>query len=183
MDERTGRYPAAMGFLDKLKEKSRGVMTSAKPEDGVAPQPEDEVRRRLHAITGKGITVTDEDGDVIVAWAAKVASAGVGGGSYENLYRALRISFDASDNEAAGIGLKTTTEAELNFDGTFSGGAKWERGQHIGSETMHVIAWLGPHQTEGGADEKGYKFAWGDLREPVIDAVTGAGWTYKPKKV
>ena len=44
-----------------------------------------------------------------------------------------------------------------------------------------MIAWLGPHATEGGADESGYKFAWSDLREPVIDAVTGAGWTYKPK--
>jgi hypothetical protein len=46
-----------------------------------------------------------------------------------------------------------------------------------------VLAWLGPHGTEGGADEKGYKFAWSDLREPVIEAVTGAGWTYKPKKI
>ena len=34
-----------------------------------------------------------------------------------------------------------------------------------------------------GADESGYRFAWGDLRDPVIEAVTGAGWTYKPKKV
>ncbi len=64
-----------------------------------------------------------------------------------------------------------------------SGGAEWERGQHIGSETMHVLAWLGPHHTEGGADERGYKFSWADLREPVIEAVTAAGWTYKPKKV
>ena len=53
----------------------------------------------------------------------------------------------------------------------------------MGSETMHVIAWLGPHRTEGGADEKGYKFSWGDLRDPVIEAVTGAGWTYKPKRI
>jgi hypothetical protein len=54
----------------------------------------------------------------------------------------------------------------------------------MGSEKMHVIAWLGPHKTEGGADEEGYEFSWGDtLRDPVIEAVTGAGWTYKPKRI
>jgi hypothetical protein len=42
-----------MGFLDKLKEKGRGIVTAAKPEDGIAPEPADEVRRRLLAITGK----------------------------------------------------------------------------------------------------------------------------------
>lgn len=172
-----------MGFLDKLKEKSRGVMTAAKPEDGVPALSADDVRARLLAISGKGISATEEDGDIVVAWAARVASAGAGGVGYENLYRALRISLDPGDHEAAGIGLKTTTEAEITFGGMFSGGTDWERGQHIGSETMHVLAWLGPHHTEGGADEKGYKFAWGDLRDPVIEAVTGAGWTYKPKKV
>lgn len=172
-----------MGLLGKLKEKSRGVVTAAKPEDGVPALSVDEVRARLLAISGKGISATEEDGDIVVAWAAKVASAGAAGGGYENLYRALRISLDESDREAAGIGLKTTTEAEISFSGMFSGGTNWERGQHIGSETMHVLAWLGPHHTEGGADEKGYKFSWGDLREPVIEAVTGAGWTYKPKKV
>ena len=69
------------------------------------------------------------------------------------------------------------------FGGSFAGSLNWERGQHIGSETVHVIAWLGPHHTGGGADESGYKFSWAELREPIIDAVTGAGWTYKPKKV
>jgi hypothetical protein len=171
-----------MGFLDKIKEKGRGVVTAAKPDDGVEPQPGDEVRRRLLAITGKGIeTGAEDDGTIVVAWAAKVASAGPGGAGGEYLYRAIKLKLDESAHEAAGIGLKTTSEAEVGFGGSFSGSLNWERGQHIGSETMHVIAWLGPHHTEGGADESGYKFSWGDLREPVIDAVTGAGWTYKPK--
>ena len=172
-----------MGFLDKLKEKGRGVVTAAKPEDGVEAHPADEVRNRLLAISGKGIeTGTETDGEIVVAWSAKVASAGPGGGEYEFLYRALRIELDESEHEAVGIGLKTSTEAELTMGGDFSGSLNWERGQHMGSETLHVIAWLGPHSTEGGADESGYKFSWSDLREPVIDAVTGAGWTYKPKK-
>lgn len=172
-----------MGLLDKLKDKSRGVITSAKPAEGVEPQPADEVRRRLLAISGTGIDPSEEDGEVVVSWSAKVASAGGGGAGYEYLYRAIRIELDEADCEAAGICFKTTAEAELDFDTVGSASKSWERGQHVGSETLHVLAWLGPHRTEGGADEKGYKFAWAQLREPLIEAVTGAGWTYKPKKV
>jgi hypothetical protein len=172
-----------MGFLDKLKEKGRGIVTAAKPEDGVEAQPEAEVRRRLLAISGKGIDAGESDGHVVVAWSAKIASAGVGGAESEYLYRAIRLDLDEGDHEATAICLKTTASAEVDASGMLSGGMDWERGQHIGSETVHVLAWLGPHRTEGGADESGYKFSWSDLRDPVIDTVTGAGWTYKPKKV
>jgi hypothetical protein len=171
-----------MGFLDKLKEKGRGVLTAAKPESGVEPQAADDVHRRLLAISGKGIETGEDEGEVVVAWSAKVASSGPGGADYEYLYRAIRIELDESDPEAAGICFKTTTEAEITAGGSFAGSKSWERGQHIGSETVHVLAWLGPHRTEGGGDESGYKFSWSQLREPVIEAVTGAGWTYRPKK-
>ena len=67
-----------MGFLDKLKEKGRGVVTAAKPEDGVEPQAADEVQSRLLAISGKGIQTGVDDGDIVVAWGAKVSSAGAG---------------------------------------------------------------------------------------------------------
>ena len=171
-----------MGFLDKIKEKSRGVLTAAKPEEGVQPQPADAVRHSLLAISGKGIETGEDDGEIVVSWSAKVASAGPGSAGYEYRYRAIRIELDEGEGEAAGVCFKTDTDAEMSAGGAFGASKNWERGQHIGSETMHVLAWLGPHHTEGGADEKGYKFSWGDLREPVIDAVTGAGWTYKPKK-
>ncbi len=171
-----------MGFLDKLKDKSRGVMTAAKPEEGVEAQSPEEVRRRLLAIGGKGIETREEGDGVVVAWSAKVAGAGVGGAGYEFLYRAIRLELDPGEHQASGICLKTTTEAEIEPGGSFAGSKEWEKGQHIGTETLHVLAWLGPHRTEGGADEKGYKFSWSDLRDPVIEAVTGAGWSYKPKK-
>jgi hypothetical protein len=172
-----------MGFLDRLKDKSRGILTAARPQDGVAPVDEAELRRRLGAIEGRGTsTIEEDDGTVVVAWAAKVASAGAGGAGYEHLYRAVRIELDAAEHEATGLCLKTTTEAELGWTGSFSGSTSWERGQHVGTETLHVLAWLGPHHTEGGADERGYRFSWSQLRDPVIDAVTGAGWTYKPKR-
>jgi hypothetical protein len=169
-----------VGLFDKFK----GTLTSAKPEEGVEAQPADEVKRRLLAITGKGIQTGTDDDAIVVAWSAKVTSAGPDGGEYEYLYRALRIELDESDHEAKGVGIKTDSDAELSISGGFSGGKSWERGQHMGSETVHVIAWLGPHSSEGGADESGYKFSWADtLRDPVIAAVTGAGWTYKPKRI
>jgi hypothetical protein len=170
-----------MGLFDKLKEKSRGIVTAAKPEDGAEQQPADEVRRRLLAISGKGIESGEDDGEVVVAWSAKVASAGGGGADYEYRYRAIRLDLDEGDHSVDALCFKTSTDAELGPDG-FSGSKSWEKGQHVGSETVDVIAWLGPHATSGGADESGYKFSWSDLRDPAIDAVTGAGWTYKPRK-
>jgi hypothetical protein len=170
-----------MGFLDKLK--GTGVLTDAEPEEGVAPQSAEEVKQRLLAISGKGIETGMDGDDVVVAWSAQVDSAGPGGAGHQYLYRAFKVELDEGDHQAKGIGLKTSSDAEVGIGGDFSGGIDWERGQHMGSETMHVIAWLGPHRTEGGADEKGFKFSWGDLREQVIGAVTGAGWTYKPKRI
>jgi hypothetical protein len=169
-----------MGFLDRLKAKTRGVMTAAKPEKGVAPSAEADVRERLLSIGGPGIKTSEQDGDIVVSWSARVASAGIGGADYEYRYRAIRVSLDAGEDTASGICLKATTEGELDGSG-LSAHKDWERGQHMGSEKMTVLAWLGPHDVEGGATELGYTFNWADLRGPVIAAVTGAGWTYKPK--
>ena len=123
-----------MGLFDKLKEKGRGVVTAAKPEDGVEPQSADEVRDRLLAISGKGIQTGVDDGEIVVAWSAKVSGSGMGSAGTECLYRALRIKLDESDHEAEGIGTKATSEAELTIGGDFSGSVDWERGQHMGSE-------------------------------------------------
>lgn len=172
-----------MGFLDKLRDKSRGVLTAAKPAEGVAPAPADEVARRLLTISGRGIETDEDEGGIVVAWSAAVASAGPGGAGTEYRYRAIRVELDPTDHTATGVCLKTTTDAALTWGGQLSASGDWERGQHVGSETMHVVAWLGPHRTAGGADERGFRFSWSDLRDPVIDAVTGAGWTYKPKRL
>jgi hypothetical protein len=171
-----------MGLLDRLREKGRGIVTAAKPAEGVEPADEGEVRRRLMGINGKGIDTGEDQGEVVVAWYAKVASSGLGTASYENLYRAIRIDLDPESHTASGICVKTSTQAELGVGGALSGSKDWERGQHIGSETVRVLAWLGPHRAEGAAGEEGFTFSWSALREAVIDAVTGAGWTYKPTK-
>jgi hypothetical protein len=171
-----------MGFFDRLKARARGVMTAAKPEKGVPPASETDVRDRLLSISGSGIETSEQDNDIVVSWSAKVASLESGGADYEYRYRAIRISLDAGEHTATGICLKTTTERELDASAP-SAHKDWERGQYVGSEKMIVLAWLGPHHVEGGATEQGYTFNWSDLRAPVITAVTGAGWTYKPKTI
>jgi hypothetical protein len=170
-----------MGLFSKLKAKSRGIMTAAEPAEGVPPAAESDVRQRLLAISGKGIETGEDDGEIVVAWAAKVDSITPGGADSTHVYRAIRVELDPSENEASGICFKTDSDAELgpNF---LSVAKDWERGQHIGSESFRVVAWLGSVASAGGAEEGKYEFSWSDLRDPVIEAVTGAGWTYKPKK-
>jgi hypothetical protein len=172
-----------VGLLDKLKAGSRGVMTAADPAPDTSAAPVEEVRRRLHDITGRGIATSEEGGEVIVTWSATVRRSGGGPhAAYDRLYRAVRVELDAEDATAAGICLKATAEADVRH-GEISGSKKWERGQHMGSESLRVVAWGGALVTEGAADEEGFKFRWADLRQPVIDAVTGAGWTYRPKRI
>ena len=172
-----------MGFLDKLKEKGRGIVTVAKPEDGVAPQSAEELRGRLLSISGKGIETGEDDGEIVVSWSAKVSSAGAGGGEYEYLYRAIRLAPRRRARRCRAL-LQNhhRRRARQQRDLCFKELGKGQHGDGL-PETVHVSGCLASsRQTEGGADEGGYKFSWPDLRDPVIDAVTGAGWTYKPKK-
>lgn len=181
-----------MGLIANLKQKrksmfanlrraSRGVFSPVPPASGTRPDSADEVKRRLLSVSGKGIETTEDDGEVVVAWAAKVSSSGPGGAVYQYLYRALKIDLEPETATAAGICVKTDSEAELDLS-SFGFSKSWFRGQELGFEDLYVVAWLGPHSSEDGADEGGYHFSWSLLREPVIEAVTGAGWTYRPKQ-
>jgi hypothetical protein len=173
-------------LIDRLRKRlqgaARGVLTTVPPVAGTAPSSGHDVRARLLAISGKGIETREDDGDVVVCWAAKVASVDGGGADYEYLYRAIQVSLDGDSRTARGVCLSTSSEGELDSGG-LSFSKSWRRGQEIGFEELHVLAWLGPHRTEGGASEEGYRFSWSMLRDPVITAVTGAGWTYRPQRV
>ena len=171
-----------MGFLDTLKERSRGVMTAADPAPGTAAAPEEEVRRRLLAISGRGIDTREDGDEIAITWSATVTRSGSAQASYDHLYREVRVELEAADATAAGVCLKATAEADRHH-GEVSGSKKWERGQHVGSETLRVVAFGATLATEGAAEAEGFKFRWADLRQPVIDAVTGAGWTYRPKRI
>jgi hypothetical protein len=171
-----------MGLLDKLRTRSAGILTAAKPAPGVEPAPLEVVAGRLLAIAGRGIETSREGDTVVVSWAAKVAAADASGASHQVLVRSITVDLHAEGHEAVGLCRKATTSDQVDWRGSASRSVSWERGQHTGSETLHVVAWLGLHAGGGGADERGYRFAWSDLRDPVLDAVTGAGWTYRPKR-
>ena len=169
-----------MGLLDRFKKQGRGVASAVAPPEGIEAQPPEEVRRRLLAITGKGIETKSDGDDIVVSWSAKLASAGALGAGKESLHRAIRVSLAEADHEAIGATVESTEEAGAG-PGGLSFSKSWRSGQQWGTSSERVIGWGGPHRTEGGADESGYRFSWSDLRDPVIDAVTGAGWTYRPK--
>jgi hypothetical protein len=78
------------------------------------------VERRLLAISGRGIEAGRDGEEIVVAWGAKVASAGAGGAEYEWLYRAVRVELDRGSQSASGVCLKTSAEAELDLRGALA---------------------------------------------------------------
>jgi hypothetical protein len=58
----------------------------------------------LSAVSGKGIETGEDGGEIVVAWSAKVASAGPVGAEYEHLYRAIRVSLEGADYERVANG-------------------------------------------------------------------------------
>jgi hypothetical protein len=166
-----------MGLLNKLKEATRGAFREVKPARGVPPAPPEDVKSRLLAIAGKGIQTAEDDGEIVIFWSAK--GMGLGEPNVSYFYRALRIRLDEETRTAFASGRAKDARAELA--GGLSLSAEWSAGQQFGFEDIEVLAWPDP---EGGqpADEQ-FRFSWSLLRKPAIEAVTGAGWTYKPKQL
>lgn len=170
------------GLFSRIRNASAGTMTAVKPPEGTPPGAAAEVRRRLLGIYGRGITTGLDSGDVVVVWGAKV-EARKRNRRHEFRYRALRLSLDATRGTATGLGFKHDSDAELASDELLSASSDWERGPHSGSEGARVLMWLGDDgylPSPGGED---HVFSWEALREAVIEAVTGAGWTYRPQVV
>lgn len=170
-----------MGFLDALKRAAGGVGGAAQPEPGIEPVEPDEIRRRLLSISGKGIETREEGGDVVVAWSAALATAGIGEADSEHLYRAMRVSLDPATRVAYGRTEETSSKSEVDTASGLSLSTKksFFRGQSWGGEKE--VVWSLGSKGEGGAGDHGYTFKWSQLRNPVVAAVTGAGWRYEPK--
>jgi hypothetical protein len=169
-----------MGLFDKLKEKAGGGTSAVRPQSGVDPEPAEQVRRRLLAITGRGIETSSEGDEIVVSWSAKLESAGAAGVGKESLYRAVRLSLNEEDRVARARSIDRSSEAG-GGPGGLSASKSWSSGKQWGTQGERVLSWGGPHRTEGGADESGFKFSWSQLHDPVIEAITRAGWTYKPQ--
>jgi hypothetical protein len=166
-----------MGLLDRLKEATRGAFREVKPARGVPPASPEEVKSRLLAISGKGVQTAEDVDEIVIFWSAK--GMGLGEPNVSYFYRALRIRLDEAAHTAFASGRTKDARAEL-ADG-LSLSAEWTAGQQFGFEDIDVLAWPGP-EGDQPADEP-FRFSWSLLRKPVIEAVTGAGWTYAPKQL
>jgi hypothetical protein len=166
-----------MGLLDRLKEATRGAFREVKPARGVPPAPSEEVKSRLLAISGKGVQTAEDGDEIVIFWAAK--GMGLGEPNVSYFYRALRIGLDEATHTAFASGRAKDARAELADGLALS--ADWSAGQQFGFEDIDVLAWPRP-EGDQPADEQ-FRFSWSLLRKPAIEAVTGAGWTYKPKRL
>ena len=164
-----------MGLLNKLKEATRGAFREVKPARGVPPASPEEVKSRLLAIAGKGVQTAEDGGEIVLFWSAKGMALGEPNVSY--FYRALRIRLDEAAHTAFASGRAKDARAELA--GGLSLSAEWSAGQQFGFEDIDVLAWPEGDQP---ADEQ-FRFSWSLLRKPAIEAVIGAGWTFKPKQL
>jgi hypothetical protein len=152
-----------------------GVAKVAKPAPGVEPVTLREVQRRLLGIWGYGITTGTDDEQIVIAWAARVA-----GENKEYRYRAVRISLDAAQQRATGSLFHADTTERLIPGNQLVRSAEWTFGPPMGDERYEVAEWLGG---DGSGATGPYTFSWWALVEAVVEAVTGAGWAYKPKVV
>jgi len=160
-----------------------GVDLDAAPAAGVPPASVERVKARLLAIAGLGIETHDHGDSVSVVWSAGLEGVGANTGLIvSHVYRAIRVTLDPANAMASGICREREAELELGIDAFVTG--SWHTGQWVGGETVNVGCWLGPHGTSGAARATGvsFEFDWSQLRGPVIDAVTGAGWTYHPER-
>ena len=146
------------------------------PRPACRRQRPEEVKSRLLAISGKGIRTAEDDGEIVIVWSAKGIALGEPNFSY--FYRALRIGLDETVHTAFASGRAKDARAEL---AEVRLSAEWSAGQQSGFEDIDVLAWPGPEGDEP-ADEQ-FRFSWSLLRKPAIEAVTGAGWTFKPKQL
>jgi hypothetical protein len=176
---------ALVGLKDFFNDEEAGVLKPVEPEEGVAPATADEVRERLRALASDAIRVDEGDGKITVAWHAEIWNRGRMGSGNQEMVRALELTLDEAKTEVSGIGFtKDLDEGTGLFNIGSHHEVSEERGQFTGGNFEKVVSNLGgEHGATGGANQDGsYKFEWKDLRHSVIEAVTGAGWTYVPKK-
>ncbi|HUR48273.1 MAG TPA: hypothetical protein VMY88_01915 [Acidimicrobiales bacterium] len=164
-----------MGLFDKLKGTKR-------PADGVAPKSEAEVRAALLAINRATAPFVvrepngDEKADLVAEW--KIVDAQwyetFAKASLEKVFKVL-MRFDAENNEVRAVDQEWSVEWSAGVP-SLSLTAEKFRGQKTSVEFGQAFAFT--ENLEYGEVYK-YKFATGEIKGPLSDAVTAAGWTWK----
>ena len=164
-----------MGLLDKL----RGTK---KPAEGVAPKSLDEVRGALLGINRESAPFvirapeTDEKADLVAEWKIVdaqwyeiFAKAGL-----QKVFKVL-MRLDPDKNEVRAVDQEWSVEWRAGTPQLTLAAEKF-RGQKTSVEFGQAFAFT--ENLDYGQVYK-YKFATGELKGPLSEAVTSSGWTWR----
>lgn len=168
-----------MGLLDKL----RGVK---RPPDGSAVLPRDELTRRLVALNDEQVPFSVSigegggDGDIVVEW--KIVDASwyeiFAEAHIEKAHRLL-LTFADADHEVRALEESYEVSWRAGVP-TLSLSAEKFRGRTFGSKQYGTAyAYRGVNPLDVGQAYE-YRFDVAEMKAPVVDTVTGGGWTFVP---
>ena len=168
-----------MGLFDALK----GIK---EPKEGVAPVPPEELRQRLLAINNDQVPFTVEpgsggkEGDVVLEWKIVdaqwyeiFAKAGL-----EKVHK-IYLTLLPGENEARALEESYDLEWRAGIP-QMSVSAEAFRGRTMTSKSFgKAYAWKGANPLSYGEVYE-YSFDVSEMKDPVIEIVTGSGWTFRP---
>jgi hypothetical protein len=168
-----------VGWMGKLK----GVR---EPTEGLAPVPPEELRRRLLALNNAEVPFTlgpgagGKDGDVVAQW--KIVDANW----YEIFAKAslkktdkVYLTLDAGDGEVRVLEESWEVEWRAGVP-QLSISAEAFRGRTISSKSFGTAyAFKGVNPVDYGQVYE-YRFDVAEMKGPIAEVITGAGWTYRP---
>lgn len=168
-----------VGLFSKLK----GVR---EPVAGVAPLPPEELKQRLLALNDDQLPFVisqgpgGTDGDVVAEW--KIVDAQW----YEifakaSLTKTHRIYLTLSSASGEVRALEESWDVEWRAGvPSLSVSAEAFRGRTIGSKSFGTAyAWKGVNPLNYG-QVYDYRFNVSEMKDPIADVVTRAGWTFRP---
>jgi len=168
-----------MGLFDKLK----GVK---EPEEGTPVLPRSELAERLMAVNEDRVPFTvaagkgGEEGDLVAEWKIVdatwyeiFAKAGL-----EKSHRILLV-LDEKENEVRALEQSMDVEWSAGVPNLSFSAEKFQ-GRTLGSKSFGTAyAFKGVNPLDFGEVYK-YRFDVSEMKEPLTEVVTGAGWTFVP---
>ena len=168
-----------MGLFDKL----RGIK---EPQEGIAPVPADALRRRLLALNNDRVPFSvvpgpgGKDGDLVAEWRI-VDATWVEIFAKAGLEKTHKIYVTLLDKDSEVRVLEESWDLEWSAGvPRMSVSAEAFRGRTLGSKSFGTAyAFKGVNPLDYG-QVYNYRFDVSEMKDPIADVVTGAGWTFRP---
>lgn len=167
-----------MGLFDKLK----GVR---KPDEGVAPLPPDELKMKLLGLNSDQVPFSltpgpgGKEGDVVAQW--KIVDAQwLEIFAKASLQKTHKIYLTLDDRNGEVRVLEEAWEVSWRAGlPEMSLSAEAFRGRTIGKSFGTAYAFKGVNPLDYGQVYE-YRFDVSEMKDPIAEVVTGAGWTFRP---